>query len=483
MTMTISKAHWNTEGESLRLSLPFAKVDKERRIVSGFASLDNIDKQDDIVTAEASMDAFAKFRGNIREMHQPLAVGKMVSFKADKYFDPESKKFYNGVFVSAYVSKGAQDTWEKVLDGTLAGFSIGGRMNKWDDGYDEKSDKAIRIIKQYDLVELSLVDSPANQFANIVSVEKVDGVNIVKVDETVLENVFYDKESGIVMVSENEEELSPTSGEPMANIGFVEKTDNEKTNMVKFLVDSAKGINTSKMNKEENLMAKVTKTVSEIIEKSDADEVKVAPMAEDKEEVTKASTCPDCKMSMDACKCDSKADAATCPDCGKAMDACKCNMKSDTETEKAAKPTAGEESAAHEGTESTDVEAEEDKKKPMAPKSDEVAAEAVTETNDGLEKAFSDLVEVVKSLQSEVELLKSTKVDVETAKKSFEAVAKDIASATSAFNEFGKRVELVEQDTAFRKSGDLGEIVQNQPETVEKSLWGGSFLKTADLLN
>jgi hypothetical protein len=44
-------------------------------------------------------------------------------------------------------------------------------------------------------------------------------------------------------------------------------------------------------------------------------------------------------------------------------------------------------------------------------------------------------------------------------------------------------VELVEQDTAFRKSGDLGEIVQNQPETVEKSLWGGSFLKTADLFN
>ena len=485
MVSNLTKAHWNSDGENLRLSMPFAKVDKERRIVSGFASLDNIDKQDDIVTAEASMDAFARFRGNIREMHQPLAVGKMVSFKADKYFDPESKKFYNGVFVSAYVSKGAQDTWEKVLDGTLQGFSIGGRMNKWDDGYDEKSDKAIRIIKQYDLVELSLVDSPANQFANIVSVEKVDGVDIIKADETVLENVFYDKESGLVMVSENESEISPTTGEQMTNIGFVEKTDNEKTEMIKFLVDSAKGINTSKMNKEENLMAKVTKTVSEIIEKSDAEieAVKVAPVAEDKEEVTKASTCPDCGKSMDACKCDSKADAATCPDCGKAMDACKCNMKSDTETEKAAKPTAGEESAAHEGTESTDVEAEEDNKKPMAPKSDDVVAAAVTEINDGLNKAFSDLVEVVKSLQAEVELLKSTKVDVEVAKESFEAVAKDIASATNVFNEFGKRVELVEQDTAFRKSGDLGEIVQNQPETVEKSLWGGSFLKTADLFS
>jgi hypothetical protein len=434
--------------------MPLTKVDKERRIVSGFASLDNIDKQDDIVTAEASMDAFAKFRGNIREMHQPLAVGKMVDFKAEKYFDPESKKFYNGVFVSAYVSKGAQDTWEKVLDGTLAGFSIGGRMNKWDDAYDEKLDKSIRVIKQYDLVELSLVDSPANQFANIVSVEKVDGVDVIKADETVLENVFYDKENGIVLASENESELSPITGEQMENIGFVEKTDNEKVTMIKFLVDSAKGINTSKINKEENLMAKSTKnTVEEIVEKSDiaVEATEVAPEA------------------------DAKADVVETP-------------AEEVSTEKAAKAPSSVEEDAEEDAAETPADEEAEAKKPMAPKSDEVVAEApvaeaVTETNDGLEKAFSDLVEVVKSLQTEVEFLKSTKVDIEVAQTSFEAVAKDIASATSVFNEFGKRVELVEQDTAFRKSGDLGEIVQNQPETVEKSLWGGSFLKTADLFN
>ena len=444
MVNNLSKAHWNSDGENLRLSMPFSKIDENRRTVSGFASLDNIDKQDDIVTAEASMEAFAKFRGNIREMHQPLAVGKMVSFKADKYFDPETKKFYNGVYVSAYVSKGAQDTWEKVLDGTLQGFSIGGRMNKWDDGYDEKSDKAIRIIKQYDLVELSLVDSPANQFANIMSVEKVDGLDVIKADETVLENVFYDKESGIVMVSENENELSPTTGSQMENIGFVEKTDNEKVTMIKFLVDSAKGINTSKINKEVEPMTKKTETVAEVIETEAIVEVaksEVAPEADANiQEVEKAAPCADCGKAMDACECEPKADAA---------------------------------------------EEEAEDKKPMAPKSDDVVAEAiaeaVTETNDGLEKAFSDLVEIVKSLQSEVELLKSTKVDIEVAQSSFEAVAKDLASATNVFNEFGKRVELVEQDTAFRKSGDLGEIVQDQPEMVEKSLWGGSFLKTTDL--
>jgi len=192
--MTMFKSHWDTEGENVRFSVPFSKVDIERRIVSGFATLDNVDKQADIVTSEASVSAFTRFRGNIREMHQPTAVGKMVNFKEDKYFDPDSKKFYSGVYVSAYVSKGAQDTWEKVLDGTLSGFSIGGKMNKWDDAYDEKMDAQIRIVKEYDLVELSLVDNPANQFANILSIEKVDGVDVVKSAslETELENVFWD---------------------------------------------------------------------------------------------------------------------------------------------------------------------------------------------------------------------------------------------------------------------------------------------------
>ncbi len=444
--MNITKAHWDSDGENLRLSMPFSKVDKERRLVSGFASLDNLDKQNDIVTAEASMEAFAKFRGNIREMHQPLAVGKMVNFKAEKYFDPETKKFYNGVLVSAYVSKGAQDTWEKVLDGTLTGFSIGGRMNKWDDGYDEKSDSAIRIIKEYDLVELSLVDSPANQFANIVSVEKVDGIDIVKGVgiETQIENVFWDKESGIVLLSENDNELSPTSGNQMENIGFVEKADNEKAEMIKFLVDSAKGINTSKTNKEASPMAKTTKAK---VEKTDVvEDVQVAPEA-------------------DAVVEDTTEDVVTVEETVVAE-----------EVEKSDEIVATEETVVEKSDETEVVE-----ETVEVSKSDDVIADAVTEIKNTLQSAFSDLVATVKSLQAEVSELTALKSDVATLNNSVKAVANDVTEARSEFNEFGKRVDAVEADTAFRKSGDLGEIIQDQPEMVEKSLWGGRFLKTADL--
>jgi hypothetical protein len=448
--MTISKAHWNTDGDSLRLSLPLSKVDKERRIVSGFASLDNLDKQGDIVTSEASMKAFSNFRGNIREMHQPLAVGKMVNFKADKYFDPNTKKFYSGVFVSAYVSKGAQDTWEKVLDGTLTGFSIGGRMNKWDDGYDEKSDSTIRIIKDYDLVELSLVDSPANQFANIVSVEKVDGVDVVKGADVELENVFYDKESGLVMISDQESVVSPVSGDQMENIGFVEKEDNEKMNIVKFLVDSAKGIDT-KTIEEVNPMTKKAKAVEETVEVTKSEEIAPEAVAEETPvvETEKAA-------SMESENTE--------------------KPKDDEETEKAAHPD--KETEEEDSKEGPNAEMDEENK---AKKSDEAIVDAIADVKNTLTSAFSDLVTTVKALQAEVEMLKSTKVDTDAVKSSLEAVAKDIAATSEVINRFGKRVDAVEADTAFRKSGDLGEIVQDQPEMVEKSLWGGRFLKTADL--
>jgi len=441
--MIISKAHWDTEGEQLRLSMPFSKVDKERRTVSGFATLDNVDKQDDIVTTEASIKAFKKFRGNIREMHQPSAVGKMVSFKEDKYYDSDSEKMYNGVVVSAYISKGAQDAWEKVLDGTYTGFSIGGRMNKWDDGYDEKMDKQIRIIKDYDLVELSLVDSPANQFANIVSVEKVDGVDVVKGMDTVIENVFWDKESGVVMVSENDSEVSPTTGNQMQNIGFVEKTDNEKTNMIKFLVASAKGTDTSKIQKEENPMAKSTKnTTEEIVEKTDVvvEDVQVAPEAEATVETAEVTKSED--VVVEATSSDNQI------------------------TEEVTKA----EEVVVEEIEKSDSVVEEVKTEEVS-KNEEVIAEAVTEINNTLTSAFSDLVATVKSLQEQVNAIT----------KSIDAVSQDVSAAKDEFNEFGKRVDAVEADTAFRKSGDLGEIIQEQPEMVEKSLWGGRFLKTADL--
>jgi hypothetical protein len=436
--MLTNKAHWVTEGDNVRLSMPIGKVDVERRMVSGFATLDNVDKQGDIVTTESSVEAFKNFRGNLREMHQPSAVGKIVSFKEDKYFDPNDKKFYSGVYVSAYVSKGAQDAWEKVLDGTYTGFSIGGNIKTWDDAYDEKIDKSIRVIKTYELHELSLVDNPANQFANIVSIEKVNGQNVVSgyLSKAEVENVFWDSESGIVMVSDAESAISPTNGNKMQNIGFIEKNDKENTEMIKFLVDSAKGISTIKITKEVNPMTESTETaVDAVVEKSE-----VAPEAQPAEVVETPAVAEEVAVAEEAPVAEAVDGGADSPVAEQAA----------VEVEKA---------------EEAVVDAVSEVK--------EEVAKAVSEINASLTNAFGDLAATIKSLNEQVAAVT----------KSLDTVTSDVNGIKSNFNEFGKRVDLVEQDTAFRKSGDLGEIVQESPQVVQKSLWGGRFLTNTDLFN
>jgi len=240
--MEIQKTYWQNSESSMALHFPITKVNKEKRTVSGFASLDNVDRHGDIVKAEASKKAFDNFRGNIREMHGPTAVGKMVDFKEDTFFDPETQKKYNGIYVTAYISKGAQDAWEKVLDGTYSGFSIGGNINdakmeKADDGTGETR----RVIHDYDLHELSLVDSPANQLANFFSIQKnTDGSTMVKgmVEGIILENVFWCKQDEVASTSEAMSKDCVVCDAPMTNIGWVEQKDSEKFEAIEKVIDS-----------------------------------------------------------------------------------------------------------------------------------------------------------------------------------------------------------------------------------------------------
>lgn len=229
------------DGNTVRLSMPFAKVNKAERLVSGFATLDNIDSQGDIVLAEASAKAFARARGNIREMHQPIAVGRMVDFREEEFY--HDKKFYRGIFVTAHVSEGAEDTWTKVLDGTLTGFSIGGEINEATHEFVKEANGGkgakVRFIKDYDLVELSLVDNPANQLANVLSIQKSNTGEVVvtagEVVDTKVENVFICKTpdcDGFTILKATDSETCPNCGEQMENAGWFESNGQDKTEKV-----------------------------------------------------------------------------------------------------------------------------------------------------------------------------------------------------------------------------------------------------------
>ena len=236
----IAKSAMTVDGNSVHVSMPFAKVDEAQRLVSGFATLDNIDSQGDVVLSEASRKAFERARGNIREMHQPLAVGRMVDFREDEYYDTNDKKFYRGIFVTARVSEGAEDTWKKVLDGTLTGFSIGGEINDASSEFVKEAGKTVRFIKDYDLVELSLVDNPANQLANVLSIQKTATGSVVKgmAVETQIENVFVcsKHDEDVVTVRETEAENCPMCGAKMENAGWFE-TGADRTEKVQSIVE------------------------------------------------------------------------------------------------------------------------------------------------------------------------------------------------------------------------------------------------------
>ena len=239
--MNIEKSIWSNGSRKMSLAFPIAKVDKENRTVSGFATLDNLDKHGDVITSDASKAAFERFRGNLREMHQPIAVGKVLSFNEEDFYDAESGNNHKGVFVEAYISKGAQDTWEKVLDGTLTGFSIGGNIVEASmEKGDEETDEERRIIQAYDLQELSLVDNPANPLANIFSIQKSGDELIFKgmAAELETENVFWCKSDQIATAHAGDSKNCSVCGDSMQTIGWVEKYDTEKNSSIKKVVDS-----------------------------------------------------------------------------------------------------------------------------------------------------------------------------------------------------------------------------------------------------
>jgi hypothetical protein len=441
--MNIEKAQWSTDGQNIHLAVPFTKVDRESRTVSGFATLDNVDQTGDVVTAEASMKAFESFRGNLREMHQPLAVGKVVSFKPETYYDQKSKEFYNGVYVTSYISKGAQDTWEKVLDGTLSGFSIGGKIKESDNEMNKSTGETVRFIKDYDLIELSIVDSPANEMCNIISIEKMNGQLVFKgmAADVVTENIFYCEESDSVFISTDKTYASPVTGKEATLIGWVESSDINKSKEIDKILASfkksrvplpgiqtiAKQVNVQGGNEVEKLnvhgtdAAAVETAVEEvaIVEEtpvaSDAPVVEDAPAADSAEDADSASV--DVFKSVDAPQAEAAVEE---PDFAKMLVDLK-GFFADTLSK---------------ATEANAVQVSEIK-------------ETVETFSKSVNAQITELAEKHSALSDAVTEIKGTIDGVQ------------------------KRVDAVEGDTAIKKSSDLGGSVA---PAVNKSKWNGSFL-------
>jgi DNA-binding ferritin-like protein len=180
----------------LNFTFPFQKINQEQRIVTGIATADNPDLVDDVVNFDASVEAFSNWVGNIREMHSPVAVGKLVDWK--KVPVQHEGETYQGIEVSVYISKGAESTWQKILDGTLRGFSIGGYVKDSKKKLSEKLNRQINEITRYTLGELSVVDNPCNPAGMFAMIKSVNG-QLEYVAESI-QDVFYCEDDKYVSV-------------------------------------------------------------------------------------------------------------------------------------------------------------------------------------------------------------------------------------------------------------------------------------------
>jgi hypothetical protein len=434
--MNIEKSYWSSNGDNISLSVPFTKVNREKRTVSGFATLDNLDQTNDVVTAEASLKAFEGFRGNIREMHGSSAVGKMVSFKPETYFDAKSGEIYNGVYVDAYISKGAQDTWEKVLDGTLSGFSIGGKIIESDNEVNKSTGQSVRFIKNYSLLELSVVDSPANELCNIISISKMNGQLIFKgiATEVSTENIFYCEESDSVFMSKEKEFNSPITGKPASLIGWVESNDVNKAKEIEKILASFK---------KSRLTLPETQTIAKQANAQGGNEV-----SENTETVAVEEIAP---VEVSAPAQDAVAEKAVTED-----------VVADTSAETVEK-----------AADVSEVVVDEPDFAKMLGDLKGFFSDTLSKASEANAAQVTTIKETVEAFSKSVETQISELADKHT------ELSKTVENIKSTIDNVEKRVDAVESETAIKKSSDLG---GSQEVVIQKSKWNGSFLGSVNEL-
>lgn len=442
----IRKSNLTVDGNTVHVSMPFAKVDEEKRLVSGWATLDNIDTQGDIVLAEASAKAFARARGNIREMHQPLAVGRMIDFREDEFYDPQTKKFYRGIFVTARVSQGAEDTWQKVLDGTLQGFSIGGEINKASNEFVKEAGRTVRFIEDYDLVELSLVDNPANQLANVDSFAKNifsistdnSGHKVVKgmAVETKIENVFIctKHEEEVITISTEEAADCPECGSKMENAGWFESGEDR--------ADKVDGIVAKFLNPADKEAAPISNEggVDMGVKKSEetAKEVGVVNPGETFPDGEKIEESDQTSVPLDEDKAEEIDEAA------------------DTEEEEGKEPADSPEEV-------------EDDESQISKKIDELH----TAVKESLESSKEETLAKVADLESKLEENRQEFMqkfsEIESKVSGFD---EKFEAQKARLSELESSLEKMNRSDAFRKSADLAPA---EPVVQKDKFWGGAF--------
>ena len=366
--------------------------------VYGKATDDSLDIDQQICDGDwlkRAMPAWFKSGGNIREQHSNIAAG------VAKEYEAKADGHYIGVLVVDPVSV------KKVDAGVLKGFSVGiknprvVRDNKAANG---------RIIDGQ-IVEVSLVDRPANPNCQLVLAKSVDGEkDLVQVEEL---HEKEELENNNLIQSENNSEKESDSMDtstvsvPKSIVGDLVKFDKAQFEAAREALANLISIEAQEMKEGHNELSSISHLLEAVAhlhawyegeeaegEVMEETEVELSVAADDAEKM-----CKECNKSMKECMCDKSAaatDMTPTAETGANLDTATIVPPADT-------PKSAE---AEETPVAEEVVAEE------APAAEEVTEEVSVDENstEKLEAIVEEVVDkATKALKSEIANLVSAK--------------------------------------------------------------------------
>jgi hypothetical protein len=384
--------------------------------VYGKATDDSLDIDQQICDGDwlkRAMPAWFKSGGNIREQHSNIAAG------VAKEYEAKADGHYIGVLVVDPVSV------KKVDAGVLKGFSVGiknprvVRDNKAANG---------RIIDGQ-IVEVSLVDRPANPNCQLVLAKSVDGEkDLVQVEE--LHEKEVAEENNLIQSENNSEKESDamdtsTVSVPKSIVGDLVKFDKAQFEAAREALANLISIEAQEMKEGHNELSSIAhllEAVAHLHAWYEGEEAEGEVMEEVEVELAADAEkmCKECNKSMKECMCEKSAaaeDMTPTAETGANLDTATIVPPADT-------PKSAE---AEEAPVAEEVIAEE------APAAEEVTEKVSVDENstDKLEAIVEEVVDkATKALKSEIANLVSAKEAAEVRAMSLEtelATAKSLA--------------------------------------------------------
>ena len=437
------------------LTTSFFSIEKADRnadgtlTVYGKATDDSLDIDQQICDKEwldRAMPHWFKSGGNIREQHSNIAAGVAKEYEAKK----------DGHYITALVVDPV--SVKKVDSGVLKGFSIGIKNPRV--VRDHKAANG-RIVDGQ-IVEVSLVDRPANPNCQLVLAKSALGDETVIQVEELHETSVIDKNN--LIQSENKSEKESDSMEkstisvPKSIVGDLLKFDKKQFEAAREALANLISVEAQEMKEGSNEIGSIShlleavahlaawyegeKAEGEVVEEADIEmsakkDYKADAEKEDDED----------ELDDDDTEKEADADKKKCETCGLKMKMCKCNLgeKSDAaedmtptaetganlDTATIVPPSDTPKSAEVSGLEVADTVAEETKTTEEAPAEEVKEVSADENSADKIEAIVEEVVEkATKALKSEIANLVSAKEAAEVRAMNLEtelATAKSLA--------------------------------------------------------